>query len=62
MKREKTMSKEEKEKELMKEYEKFIKTEKGKEWRNCWKTEIDSDSCGDDFGYYLYDFYPEMLQ
>lgn len=55
------MSKEEKEKELMKEYEGFIKTEKGKEWRKHWQAEINSDSCGD-FGDYLYDFYPEMLQ
>lgn len=45
----------------MKEYEKFLKTEKGKEWRKHWQVEINSDSCGD-FGDYLYDFYPEMLQ
>ena len=48
------------EEELKVEYENFLKTKEGQEWKKHWKNEIDSDSCGD-FGDYLYDFYPEML-
>lgn len=55
------MTREERLKELECKYEEFIKTEKGKQWKNHWKKEMGSDSCGD-FGDYLYDFYPEMLQ
>ena len=55
------MTYKEREKELKKQYDKFIKTDKGREWQEHWKTTMGSDSCGD-FGDYLYDFYPEMLQ
>ena len=48
------------EEELKVEYENFLKTKEGQEWKEHWKNEIGSDSCGD-FGNYLYDFYPEML-
>lgn len=47
--------------ELEKEYEEFIKTEKGKKWVKGWKYDMQSDIVGD-FGDYLYDFYPEILQ
>ena len=47
-------------KELALEYNEFLKTKCGQEWKEHWKNEIGSDSCGD-FGDYLYDFYPEML-
>ena len=52
---------EEREAEMKKEYEAFILTESGKEWKKGWQEQMGSDSCGD-FGDYLYDFYPEMLQ
>ena len=45
---------------LRKEYLKFVKTEKGKEWRKEWQDRMGSDIVGD-FGDYLYDFYPEYL-
>lgn len=48
------------EKEIRKEYDEFIKTEKGQEWKKRWQTELGTDTSGD-FGDYLYDFYPEML-
>ena len=48
------------EEELKVEYENFLKTKEGQEWKEHWKNEIGSDSCCD-FGDYLYDFYPEML-
>ena len=48
------------EEELKVEYENFLNTKEGQEWKEHWKNEIGSDSCGD-FGDYLYDFYPEML-
>ena len=48
------------EEELKVEYENFLKTKEGQEWKEHWKSEIGSDSCGD-FGDYLYDFYTEML-
>lgn len=46
---------------LRPEYEHFIQTERGKEWKHFWQSQINSD-IGGDFGDYLYDFYPEMLQ
>lgn len=46
---------------LRPEYEQFIQTEEGKKWKEFWQKEMGSDSCGN-FGDYLYDFYPEMLQ
>ena len=46
--------------ELEEEYERFIKTDKGKEWIKSWNERMpDSDIVG--FGEYLYDFYQEML-
>lgn len=45
---------------LRSEYEQFIQTEKGKEWKHFWQNQIGSKRSGD-FGDYLYDFYPEML-
>ena len=48
------------EKELMIEYNNFIKTEEGKEWRAKWQKNLNSDIVGD-FSDYLYDFYPERL-
>lgn len=42
-------------------YKQFIQTEKGKEWKHFWQTKTGSQNDGD-FGDYLYDFYPEMLQ
>lgn len=47
--------------ELKKEYQEFIKTNEGNEWINKWKNYMCSDMVAD-FGDYLYDFYPEMLQ
>lgn len=47
--------------ELRKEYKEFLQTDKGKDWKEHWQKEIDSDVSGN-FGDYLYDFYPEMLQ
>lgn len=55
------MSKKEREEELKTKYGNFLITEAGIKWRKRWQDEIGSDSCGD-FGDYLYDFYPEMLQ
>ena len=55
-----TSSYEERMKELEIEYNEFLETKRGQEWKEHWKNEIGSDSCGD-FGDYLYDFYPEML-
>lgn len=46
---------------LRPEYKQFIQTEKGKEWKHFWQSQIGSEM-GGDFGDYLYDFYPEMLQ
>lgn len=45
---------------LRPKYEQFIQTEKGKEWKHFWQSQTDSERNGD-FGDYLYDFYPEML-
>ena len=55
-----TSSYEERMEELKIEYNEFLETKRGQEWKEHWKDEIGSDSCGD-FGDYLYDFYPEML-
>ena len=45
-----------------KEYKNFIKTEEGKKWQNLWKMQTGSDRIGGDYGDYLYDFHPELLQ
>lgn len=45
---------------LRHEYEQFVQTERGKEWKHFWQSEMGSER-GGDFGDYLYDFYPEML-
>ena len=50
-----TSSYEERMEELKIEYNEFLETKRGQEWKKHWKNEIDSDSCGD-FGDYLYDF------
>lgn len=46
---------------LRPKYEQFIQTERGKEWKHFWQSQTGSERSGD-FGDYLYDFYPEMLQ
>ena len=46
---------------LRPEYEQVVQTEGGKEWNHFWQSEMGSER-GGDFGDYLYDFYPEMLQ
>lgn len=43
-------------KELEIEYNEFLKTKSGQEWKEHCKNKT-----GYDFGKYLYDFYPEML-
>ena len=48
-------------KALRHEYEQFIQTDKGKEWKHFWQCQTGQERSGD-FGDYLYDFYPEMLQ
>lgn len=47
------------EEDIKVEYMNFIKTDKGKEWLDLQHNNMKSDG---DFGDYLYDFYPEMLQ
>lgn len=47
--------------DLRLKYEQFIQTERGKEWKHFWQSQTGSERSGD-FGDYLYDFYPEMLQ
>lgn len=47
------------EQELLKEYMEFLGTDKGKEWAEF--TKNNSSEGTYDFGYYLYDFHPEML-
>ena len=47
-------------KELELEYNEFLKTKSGQEWKEHCKYKTGSDLCCD-FGNYLYDFYPEML-
>ena len=44
--------------ELQHEYEEFIQTEHGREWKEQWINKFHGKG---DFGDYLYDFYPEML-
>ena len=46
---------------LKPKYEQFIQTKEGKEWKHFLQNEMGSERSGD-FGDYLYDFYPEMLQ
>ena len=51
------------EKELKQEYEEFLKTDAGKQWKKKWQKLFSSDDdffC--DFTDYLYEFHPEMLQ
>lgn len=50
-----------KERKLKASYETFLQTERGKEWKHFWQSQTGSERRGD-FGDYLYDFYPEMLQ
>ena len=51
-----------KEREALKpKYEQFIQTKEGKAWKRFWQTKVGTQNDGD-FGDYLYDFYPEMLQ
>lgn len=57
----KTMTYEERMEDLKTEYNDFIETKRGQDWQMFWKRETSSERCGD-FGDYLYDFYPEMLQ
>ena len=47
---------------LTKEYKVFLTTVKGKKWVKERKRNAPSDATAGDFGDYLYDFYPEMLQ
>ena len=56
----KTSNYEKRMKELELEYNEFLKTKSGQEWKEHCKYKTGSDLCGD-FGNYLYDFYPEML-
>ena len=52
------------EEELKIEYDNFLKTKEGQEWKNEWiKRYTDTDDIRDvgDFGDYLYDFHTEML-
>ena len=60
----KSKSYKKREEELKVEYEKFVQTKAGKEWKDHWiKRYTNPDDIKDagDFGDYLYDFYPEML-
>lgn len=45
---------------LKQEYEAFLKTPKGQEWKQEWIARTGSGEDGD-FGDYIYDFYPELL-
>lgn len=47
---------------IKKEYKVFLTTVKGKKWVKECKRNAPSDATAGDFGDYLYDFYPEMLQ
>lgn len=53
------MSREERLKEIEREYEAFIQTEAGVAWINGYKTR--NNEQGGDCGDYIYDFYPELL-
>lgn len=55
------MTYEERMDDLKKEYTDFLETKRGREWFMLKKREFDGKRSGD-FGDYLYDFYPEMLQ
>lgn len=44
--------------ELKVEYENFLKTKEGQEWKDDWNKRYKIDA---NFGEYLYDFYTEML-
>lgn len=46
---------------ILKIWENGVETERGKEWKHFWQSQTGSERSGD-FGDYLYDFYPEMLQ
>ena len=51
------------EEELKVEYENFLKTKEGQEWKECWvKRYSNSENIKDrgGFGDYLHDFYPEL--
>ena len=52
----KTSNYERKMKKLELEYNEFLKTKSGQEWKERCKNKT-----GGDFGKYLYDFYPEIL-
>lgn len=60
----KSESYKEREEELKVEYENFLKTKEGQEWKNGWnkryKNLNDIRDAGD-FGDYLYDFHVAML-
>lgn len=65
-----TRSYEERMKELEIEYNEFLKTKYGQEWKVDWIRKVDwikrhsnfeDIKDAGDFGDYLYDFYPEML-
>lgn len=57
----KTMTCEERMKDIKVEYNNFLETKQGQDWQMFWKRETGSERRGD-FGDYLYDFYPEMSQ
>lgn len=57
----KTIAYEERMEDLKTEYNNFLETKRGQEWVMFWKRETGSERSGD-FGDYLYDFHPEMLQ
>ena len=60
----KTSSYKERMEELEIEYNEFLETKRGQEWKVDWiKRYSNSEDIKDagDFGDYLYDFYPEML-
>lgn len=49
------------EEELKNEYEKFLHTKSGKEWKEDWEKRMPNASDAGNFEDYLYDFYPEEL-
>ena len=53
----------EQDKELKHEYEEFIKTDEGKQWKKKWQKRFDSDDdIVGDFTDYLCDFHPKALR
>ncbi len=54
------MSRDTKLKELEQEYHSFIETKEGQKWKTEWQMEHRFED-REDFGDYLYDFYPEIL-